>query len=196
LRNTKPSPPHTHNRPFLGIYFPLFIYFSTQLSVLLAATTSLSPELASILQTTLAGTLAGIFASAVTTPFDVINVLVKTKILRDAHTAEQLFSGHSRARPCISEGRESPDSRDTQEGWRALQRKGGGEGVTSRGRRLSEGLHKGGEQQRSVSALVLGTSERDISSERDMSESFNWWTAGDEQKKKNLHSMSKHTDSF
>ena len=55
--------------------------------------------------------------------------------------------------------------------------------MTNRGRRLSEGLHKGVERQRSVSALVLGTSERDISSERDMSESFNWWTAGDEQKK-------------
>ena len=73
---------------------------------------------------------------------------------------------------------------------RGIAKKGRRGGFTTRGRRLSEGL------ELSVCALVLGTSERDISVERDiiMSESPRWWNADDEPKK-NLRCISKHVDS-
>jgi hypothetical protein len=71
--------------PFLGIYFPLFTAISAVVTGLFATNPELLPEgLTAALPTTVAGTLAGVIASALTTPFDVINVAVKTRLLRKA----------------------------------------------------------------------------------------------------------------
>ena len=86
--------------PFLGMYFPTFVYLSAHLSPALASG-SLSAEAAAASSTLIAGTAAGIVASALTTPVDVINVAVKTRLLHDAvaHSEETQVLFGSRAKP-------------------------------------------------------------------------------------------------
>jgi hypothetical protein len=73
--------------PFLGIFFPLFVYLSTLISDALASTCP-SWEFLDASSVLAAGIVAGMFASAITTPADVINVAVKTRLLRD-HDAKE-----------------------------------------------------------------------------------------------------------
>jgi hypothetical protein len=82
--------------PFLGIYFPVFFYLSTCLSILLASS-GLSAEFASIIETIAAGSLAGMLASALTTPADVINVAVKTHLLRESASRDTIFGSSGNA---------------------------------------------------------------------------------------------------
>lgn len=100
--------------PFLGLYFPLFASLSAALSDCLAGACS-APELAAALDSlavVVAGTAAGMVASAVTTPMDVINVAVKTRLLRSAGDASPglrlttAFArrGHPRHGACAGSG--------------------------------------------------------------------------------------------
>jgi hypothetical protein len=125
--------------PFLGIYFPAFVCLSTWLSHLLASS-GLPPDLSAILETILAGSLAGMFASALTTPADVINVAVKSHLLREAASAENIFccdqgvpsrrcseaqpaswmpacGGDTRHGPAGSEENYYPDKQTTSTNW-------------------------------------------------------------------------------
>ena len=73
--------------PFLGIYFPLFAGLSASLASAFASLSILPPEVSAVLEALMAGTIAGMVASALTVPCDVVNVAVKTRLMREAAPA-------------------------------------------------------------------------------------------------------------